>query len=246
MYKYMALVAFLFGSIPVLAQDSSSVKYFDSLWTECTADRAYYKVEYNKNGAAYEAVTYMAGTGILKNIQSFVDPTYKIRSGLSRTYYASGQLEDSSYYFLDKMVLSYHYHPNGKIWVAYSYDPATRKETTLVTDSTGATINSFLYSREAAFPGGEDAWIAFVSANLNQKVPVKKKAPAGRYKAEIQFIVEPDGSLSNITPLTRQGYGIEDELIRVLKKSPKWIPAVWLNKPVKAWRRQPLTFIVPD
>lgn len=242
----MALLALLMISNLGKAQDSTSVKYFDSMWMECTAEAAYYKVEYKKIGAAYESTTYKAGSGVVKNILRFSDPTYKLRSGLSRSYYETGQLEDSSYYKENKMVLSYYYHPNGKIWVVYTYDPDTGKETTIATDSTGVKMEPFVYAIEASFPGGEEAWIAFVSENINNRVPVKKKAPAGRYRAIVQFIVETDGSVSNIQPLTKLGFGIEEELMRVIKKSPKWIPAVWLNKTVRAWRRQPLVFVVPD
>lgn len=246
MHKYMALVALLFSSNIVIAQDSSSVEYFDSLLNKSTAEAAYYKIEYKKNGASYEAIIYIAKTGVLKSTNRYIDPTYKIRSGLSCSYYESGQLEDSTFYKEDKMLYSYYYHPNGNNWVVYRYDPVTGKETTRATDANGAPINPFIFTREADFPGGEDAWLAFLSSNINSKVPIKKKAPAGRYSAVVQFVVEPDGRVSNVIPITNLGYGIEEELMRVIKKSPKWIPAVKLNKTVKAWRRQPLTLVVPD
>jgi hypothetical protein len=37
---------------------------------------------------------------------------------------------------------------------------------------------------------------------------------------------------------------MEAEVIRVIKKSGKWIPATMKGKPVKAYRKQPITFIV--
>jgi periplasmic protein TonB len=39
---------------------------------------------------------------------------------------------------------------------------------------------------------------------------------------------------------------MEQEGVRVIKKSPDWIPAVELGKKVKAYKRQPIGFIVLD
>jgi len=99
--------------------------------------------------------------------------------------------------------------------------------------------------KEAYFIGGEKAWARFIAENVNPNVPVKKKAPAGNYTVIIQFIVNKDGTL-DIEPLTNLGYGMEDEVIRVIKKSPLWIPAEQDGKKVRAYRKQPITFNVED
>ncbi len=60
----------------------------------------------------------------------------------------------------------------------------------------------------------------------------------------VQFIIEKTGDISIGKAVTNSGYGMEEELIRVIKKSPKWFPAIQFSKPVKAYRRQPVTFVV--
>ncbi|MBC7873898.1 MAG: energy transducer TonB, partial [Ferruginibacter sp.] len=40
------------------------------------------------------------------------------------------------------------------------------------------------------------------------------------------------------------GYGMEEEAIKVIKKGPKWEPAVQNGRQVKAYRKQPITFQV--
>lgn len=100
--------------------------------------------------------------------------------------------------------------------------------------------------KEAYFIGGDKAWMQFISENVNSKVPVKKKAPAGTYTVIIQFIVRTDGSVSDIEPLTNIGYGMEDEVMRVIKKSPQWVPAVQDGKKVNAYRKQPITFRIDE
>lgn len=99
---------------------------------------------------------------------------------------------------------------------------------------------------EATYPGGEKAWRQFLEQNLNAAVPLKKKAPAGTYTVVIQFIVDKEGDVSDIVPLTTHGYGMEAEVVRLLKIAPKWKPAMQNGRPVKAYRKQPVTFLVVD
>ena len=97
---------------------------------------------------------------------------------------------------------------------------------------------------EAYFPGKEEAWRNFLVENLNPSVPVDKGAPAGIYTVYIQFIVGKDGKIYDIKPLTKHGYGMEAEVVRILRKSPSWIPAVQHGRNVNAYRKQPVTFQV--
>jgi periplasmic protein TonB len=82
--------------------------------------------------------------------------------------------------------------------------------------------------------------------NLNGEVPVNNSAPAGRYSVVIRFVVDVDGSTSEITALTAHGYGLEQEAIRVIKKSKKWEPAFLNGVHVKAYKKQVIVFEVVD
>ena len=97
---------------------------------------------------------------------------------------------------------------------------------------------------EASYTGGIDSWKQYLMNNVNASVATDNGAPIGKYMAIIQFIVAADGSLSEFKPLTKMGYGMEQEVIRILKLSGPWNPAMQNGKPVKAYRKQPLTFSV--
>ena len=94
------------------------------------------------------------------------------------------------------------------------------------------------------FDGGRKGWMEFLAKNLNPNVPVDNKAPEGTYTVIIQFIVYEDGSIDSLKALTNHGYGMEKEVIRILKKSPKWKPAMQDGKIVNAYRKQLVTFLV--
>lgn len=99
---------------------------------------------------------------------------------------------------------------------------------------------------EASFPGGDPAWRLYLKRSLDYNVPVKNEAPAGIYEVIIKFVVTVNGSLSDIKAETNNGYGMEDEAIRVIKQGRKWKPASINGKNVNAYRRQTLTFTVSE
>jgi len=79
------------------------------------------------------------------------------------------------------------------------------------------------------FPGGKIAFDGFIQKNF--KIP--KDKPELKGKTYMTFIVEKDGSLSNIKVLRDVGYETGAEAIRVLKMSPKWVPGKQNNKLVR-------------
>jgi periplasmic protein TonB len=99
---------------------------------------------------------------------------------------------------------------------------------------------------EAYFPGGVAGWSNFVGKQLNADLPAVKGAPVGHYTVVVQFKVDKEGYLEGIKPLTSFGYGMEEEVIRVIKKSPRWQPALENGEPVVAYRKQPITFVVTE
>ncbi len=94
---------------------------------------------------------------------------------------------------------------------------------------------------EARFDGN---WEKFLTKNLRAEVPVDNNAPAGRHRIVVQFVVDVDGTISNIKPITNVDFGMEEEAVRVLKKAAKWVPAFQNSKHVKAYRSQTIIFDV--
>jgi beta-lactamase regulating signal transducer with metallopeptidase domain len=78
------------------------------------------------------------------------------------------------------------------------------------------------------FPDGILEFYKFIGTNF--KVPTELK---GSGKVVLSFIVEKDGSLSEFEILKDLGFGTADEVIRVLKLSPKWVPGKENNEPVR-------------
>ena len=118
--------------------------------------------------------------------------------------------------------------PNGIIQPKERSEPAGPRETVDI---------------PAKFDGN---WIRFLEKNLNAEVPVDNGAPAGRYSVVVQFVVDKQGNVSEIKPLTSHGYGVEQEAVRVLKKAPQWKPAIFDGYPVVAYHKQIIVFEVTE
>jgi protein TonB len=99
---------------------------------------------------------------------------------------------------------------------------------------------------EASFPGGEGQWRKFLERSLNASAPVDNGAPSGSYTVQVQFIVDKEGNVSDVKALSSHGYGMEEEAVRVIKRGPKWTPAIQNGRQVKAYRKQPITFVVSE
>ena len=97
---------------------------------------------------------------------------------------------------------------------------------------------------EASFPGGDSKWRQYLERNANGQVATDNGAPEGTYTTVVQFVVDKEGNISDVRALTNHGYGMEEEAIRVIKKGPKWSPAIQNGRQVKAYRKQPITFRV--
>jgi hypothetical protein len=99
---------------------------------------------------------------------------------------------------------------------------------------------------EPSFPGGQSAWGIYLRKTLVADVPLKHKAPPGRYTVNVQFIVDKNGNVKDIKALTKNGYGMEEECIRVIRQGPEWLPAYINGKKVGAYQKQKFTFMITD
>jgi len=71
-------------------------------------------------------------------------------------------------------------------------------------------------------------------------------ATPGQYTVTAEFWVEPDSTVTHIVPVTNHGFGMEGELIRVIRLSGRWSPGLLKGKPIRSRLRQSVIFQVLD
>jgi uncharacterized protein YjhX (UPF0386 family) len=88
---------------------------------------------------------------------------------------------------------------------------------------------------KSAFPGGDSSWMQSIETELNQSIQLGKGAKKGKYLVSVQFVVDKDGSICDVKALTGNGYGMEAEVLRAIKKKTKWLPSSQ-GVPVRPYR----------
>lgn len=90
------------------------------------------------------------------------------------------------------------------------------------------------------FPGGHAAFMNFLSRHL--RMPDDAVEPGQKIKILVQFVVGKNGEISDIQFLQTNGEVFEQEVIRVMKKMPRWRPGMQNGEKVAVYYRLPVVF----
>jgi protein TonB len=94
------------------------------------------------------------------------------------------------------------------------------------------------------FPGGIKAFMEYVARNY--KFPEEAKSHGINGKLFLSFIVEKDGSLTDIQVLKDLGCGTGPEAVRLLKQAPKWKPGIQNGRPVRVRYQLPIALQIRE
>ena len=92
----------------------------------------------------------------------------------------------------------------------------------------------------ASYPGGIPALMDFLNENIKYPEQAEREGIEGRVVAG--FIVERDGSVSNIEILKSVHPLLDAEVVRVMSLMPNWIPGRQNGQPVRVKYSLPITF----
>ena len=91
-----------------------------------------------------------------------------------------------------------------------------------------------------SFPGGDAELMKFLSTHIKYPVVAEENGIQGRVIAT--FVVERDGSISDVKVIKSVDPSLDKEAIRVLKSMPKWIPGKQNGAAVRVKYTVPVTF----
>jgi periplasmic protein TonB len=128
----------------------------------------------------------------------------------------------------------------AQVNTAKTTDTASKSSGVTITtvDSTGKIFTAVEY--EPTFKGGITAFYNFLRGNMHYPEKAKRNNIQG--KVFISFVVEKDGSLTNIKVSKGVSEDLDAEALRVIKASPNWNPGTQNGKPVRVAYTMPLSF----
>ncbi|WP_294721215.1 energy transducer TonB [Prevotella sp.] len=94
--------------------------------------------------------------------------------------------------------------------------------------------------QQPSFPGGREELFKYLAYNVRYPIDAAKNKIEGRVL--VTFVVEHDGSISNVNVANSVYPSLDKESIRVVSGMPKWIPGKANGKTVRVKYTIPITF----
>lgn len=99
----------------------------------------------------------------------------------------------------------------------------------------------FLVVEETAAPiGGMTAFYQFVQKKMKYPAQARRMGVEGR--VFVEFVIEKDGSITDVKFIKGIGAGCDEEAVRVVESAPKWKPGKQRGKPVRQKMVLPISF----
>lgn len=196
-----------------------------------------------------------------KYVGNFVKGRYQ---GYGRLFMATGAVISGEFREGRANGLDTLYYPDGKVFIGVMQNNGTtsqgktyKNEKTAkvtkpifpdvcLTDDDLAFLNNLRnddYDTPAVFKDGVSFFQSYISPNFVYSEKMSGKSAVVHY----EFTVGEDGKISDVTITSSTDEDFSKELIRVIKRSPKWSPATKDGKPVPyTIRHQRVSFNMPD
>ena len=217
--------------------------FFDENWNECQRSQANYYRLIEKAGTNFIVKDmYLDDQPQMIAVCSSVDPL--VKNGKC-TYYEPCRIKSSEGNYRndkktgkwimwedggkDSAIVSYK-QDGTRIWIRMSKEMREKTENGIIT----------MADEMPAYPGGDKARLNFLQNNITY--PVNARSMGIQGTVYVTFVVETDGSISDVRVLRGIGGGCDEEAIRVIKKMPKWKPGRMDGKLVRVQFNMPIKF----
>ena len=221
---------------------------FDKNWKGTDVKNGVYFLRIHQtNDNSYVWLTYnMFGPRISE--LSYADKEAKMLNGQCFFYHPNGMLDSSGKY--DNGV------PNGE-WGFFNeegrtirrkdYDNGIVVKDTLYAERKADTVAKELPvpgEVESSFAGGPKGWAQYLNKNFTYPQRAQSAKVSG--KIVLQFIVDQTGKVEEPEIFKSAEYSLDEEALRIIQRSPAWLPASKDGKLLKSWKLQPVIFMLMD
>ncbi|MGH2644234.1 MAG: energy transducer TonB, partial [Chitinophagaceae bacterium] len=97
-----------------------------------------------------------------------------------------------------------------------------------------------VFEKKPIFPGGEAGLLHYLSSEI--RYPNKARKKGIQREVIIDFIVNENGTVSNVKIIQSVSNEIDNEAVRVVKRMPRWQPGMHDGKDVKVSYELPVRF----
>lgn len=239
MQPYFVLYA-LFLSLPLFGQHNL---YYTKIGESTDSAGATYRHEITNlpNGWTYIKEYRPINTLYSEGAYSVYKKTKKQEEGIHKTYRADGVLWYTESYEDGKSHGEFRsYYPGSQLKRIERYEKGTFVSGECFQED-GSPRPFTRFQQAPQYPGGEQALFNYISTNLQYPPKARKKNIQGR--VVLTFVLNKDGSVSDVQVVKGIGGGCDEEAVRLVSEMPRWQPGlIDDDQPVKVKYTLPLRF----
>jgi protein TonB len=230
----------------VNAQDKNQFYALDAKMNQTVLDSSKYILWIHETDSAKWQWDYYLTWGSLVKSTTYSDHDGTVRSGRFCIYNAMGNLDSTGIYDHGKkngtfFKLKSYSRDSIKIISQYEYlNDSLVQHTDLSSISPENKIADSTAGNEPSYPGGITGWEKYVKDNSQYPERARSKNIQGQVR--IYFIVDKEGNIRDPYIQKSQEYSMDQEALRLIKKSGKWEPALRNGIPVNSNQLQYLNF----
>ncbi len=238
------LLFIFFFQCTLAAQEIVNIVYVgDNGITEDVKKATSFIVIKQYNDSSFERLDYKMSAPLVK-LRTYSDSNLTLLQGRYMEYHPSGELHIIGEYINNlKEKEWHHYDESGKENLIETYKAGELTASKLPDTSKKKDSITYKDEREAQFKSGKNEWNKYLQENLKTEVGLSSLKGG---TVRVLFIINTDGKLSNVNVKKSVEFVLDEEVLRVVRNAPPWIPAFQNGKTVRAYRVQPITFSVPQ
>lgn len=234
----LAIIAF---NLTSFAQQDTSYLYFNKVWKTCNRDTAFYYAKIYKEGELWTRKDYWKEGNVIQMEGGYLEKDCQTQQGNFSWYKEGGIKNYTAVYEKGKVLNRTFYYPNGAKKGFISFSDHIQKGW----DENGKELKDYVVEKEAKPTVN---WKRYLERNLNADVAAQANAPVGTYNVKVQFLIDKEGNITNVVPVSTPDKCVQCgvEAVRVISSAPKWEPAVQNGVPVLYQAIQYVTFQVAE
>ena len=240
--KIIPLFSLLLLAITARSQTKESFYVFNADWKPTKVDSARYFLHIHRVNDSCWQWDYYNFAGPLLKTEQFRDKDGKELDGISHHYNEKGWIDSISTYRRgmkngDFMKLC---GDSFSVVMKYTYRDDSLVEVIDVKKQKKDSSITYADERESEYPGKTRQWSRYLSKNITYPERALNANIEGEVR--VDFIVGKEGEILEPYIAKSVEYSLDEESLRMIRESGKWIPAFQNGRVVKSYKIQPITF----
>ena len=216
---------------------------FDKDWKKTTTDKAVYMIYVEQKDDTTWQWNYYNYIGPLLYIETYRFEESDTPHGYFAWFNKKGKIDSCGTLYKGLKNGSWQYYGdslNAQISQTYEYGKLVKEWKR--SDNVKKPKETIAGEKEASFKNGIPGWKTYIQKNITIPDRALKSRMSGT--VNVGFVILEDGNIGNIRVIRSVEFSLDQEGIRIIKKSPPWVPGEKDGKKVISYHVQPMTFTV--